>query len=86
MTSNIKQHLLQAPESQLDSSMFALIEGWDDDPTSLQVLEVLDKCVHASLASGFVIKLLETLYDTALKREEKTHKDNVPLATWRKEM
>ena len=80
---DIKEQLLKAPDTQLDASMFPLIEKWDNEPTSLQILEVLDKCIHASLASGFVIKLLQSLYDIALKREGKKHEDNVPLATWR---
>ena len=82
---NIKALLLEASDSQMDASMFPLIEKWDDEPTSLQILEVLDHCIHGSLASGFIVHLLQTLYDRALTREGKRHDQNVPLATWRKE-
>ena len=80
-----KEALLKAPDSQLDSSMFPLIEKWDDEPTPIQILEVLDKCIFASLASGFTIVLLENLLDMALKREKTTLEEVVKLATWRTE-
>lgn len=83
MQPTLKQMLLTAPDTQLDSCMFPLIEKWDDEPTSLQILEVLDQCIFSALASGFVVGLLQTLYDAACKREGKTHEDNVPFATWR---
>jgi len=79
----IKEHLLKAPDSQLDASVFPLIEKWDDEPTSLQILEVLDKCIYGSLASGFVIVLLENLLDIAMKRENVTLDDIVLYAVWR---
>jgi hypothetical protein len=75
--------LLEAPDSQLDSSVFPLIEGWDNPPTSLQILEVLDKCVYYGLASGFVIDILDTLLNDRLEDEGKTLHDIEELATWR---
>jgi hypothetical protein len=82
--SDLKKILLSAPDTQLDKQMFPLIEKWDEpNATSLQILEVLDQCIFASLASGFVVNLLQTLYDVALKNEGKTHEQNAPLATWR---
>lgn len=86
MEKEIKDYLLLSPDSQLDSSMKSLIERWDSTPTSLQILEVLDQCIYASLASGFVVATLQTLYDAQLKVEGKTHQDNVPLAIWRDKM
>jgi hypothetical protein len=84
MSSELKQLLLAAPDTQLDAQMLPLIEKWDEpNPTSLQILEVLDQCIFASLASGFVVSLLQTLYDAALKNEGRTHEQNEPLATWR---
>jgi hypothetical protein len=80
---NLKEGLLSAPDGQLDPSLFPLIETWDDEPTSLQILEVLDQCIFCALASGFVVAFLQTMYDLALKKEGKTHADNEPLATWR---
>ena len=48
----LKEALLKAPDSQLDACMFPLIEKWDDNPTALQILEVLDECIYSALASG----------------------------------
>ena len=82
---SIKEKFLTAPDGQLDKCMFPLIEKWDDEPTSIQILEVLDKCIYASLASGFVVGLLQVLYANRLGVEQKVHEDNIPLATWRKD-
>jgi len=79
----IKKQLLTAPDSQLDESMFPLIEKWNDEPTALQILEVLDYCVRYSLASGFVITLLEQILDIAIKQENTTYELVVENATWR---
>lgn len=84
--SNIKELLLQAPDRQLDKSIFPLIEKWDDEPTAIQILEVLDQMIYASLGSGLVFVLLQGLYKTALEREGKTHKEMEALATWRNKM
>ena len=81
--SPLSELLLTAPDSQLDASMKPLIKQWSDPPSALQVLEVLDHCIHGALASGFVVAVLQVEYDVALKREGKTHQDMVPLATWR---
>ena len=81
----IRDMLLQAPDSQLDACMKPYIQKWSDEPTSLQVLEVIDHCVFGGLASGFTMNVLHTIYNTRLKEEGKTHEDNVPYATWRDE-
>jgi hypothetical protein len=83
--SEMKQLFLTAPDGQLDACMKPLIEKWDDEPTSLQILEVLDHCIYSALASGFVVTVLQTMYDAALKVEGKTHEDNLVNATWRNE-
>jgi len=81
---SIKTIFLTAPDSQLDSCMFPLIEKWDEPlPTSLQILEVLDQCIYSALASGFIISAMQAMYDTSLEKEGKTHEDNLPYATWR---
>lgn len=79
----IKQMLLLAPDSELDSCMFPLIEKWDDTPTAIQVMEVLDYCVHSGLASGFVITLLETMVENAIKEENITREQLIEKAVWR---
>lgn len=76
-------YLLQAPDSQLDAQMKPLIEKWSDPPTALQVLEVLDYCIHGALASGFVVTALQAVYDIRCKEESTTHDDVAKLATWR---
>lgn len=80
----LKPNLLSAPDSHLDPQMFPLIEKWDEPkPTSLQILEVLDHCIHSGLASDFVVMLLQTEYDNRLEAENITHEDNILKATWR---
>ena len=81
----LKRILLSAPDDQLDHCMFPLIEKWNDIPTALQILEVLDHCIHASLASGAVITVLQTLLDNALIGEKKTLDEVVEHAHWRKD-
>lgn len=72
-----------APDSQLDNSMQEFIEKWSDTPSSLQILEVLDRCIFGSLSSGFVIDVLERMLYETLKLENKTLEDILPYATWR---
>lgn len=83
MSAQLKKILLEAPDSMLDASVFPLIEKWDDTPTSLQVLEVLDYCVYSSLASEFVVRLLEGLLYTRLDAECRTLHEIEPEAYWR---
>jgi hypothetical protein len=77
-------HLLTAPDSQLDANMKPLIEKWEDPPTPIQILEVLDHCIHGALASGFIVTLLQIMYDIACKQCSTTHEEVVKSATWRK--
>lgn len=78
-----KEVFLTAPDHQLDAQMKALVEKWSEPPTAIQILEVLDHCIHGALASGLVVKLLQMFYSDTLKAEGKTHEDMVKLATWR---
>jgi len=86
MSKSIKDTLLKAPDSQLDVSMRPLIKKWDDEPTALQILQVLDMCIFGSLASGFTVQLLQTMYDEAIRREGTTREAVEKLATWREEI
>ena len=81
----LKNLLLQATDSQLDASLFPLIEKWDDEPTPLQLLEVIDKCIYGSLASGFVVGLLQACYELACADRGTTHDEVVKQATWRED-
>lgn len=80
----LKKMLLIAPEEQLDKSMRPLIEKWDDKNIKpIQILEVLDHCIYAALASGFTINLLQTMLDMALVNEGQKLEDILSEATWR---
>lgn len=78
------QHLLIAPNDQLDTTMLPLIRKWNSTPTALQVLEVLDQCIMASLASGIVIRLLTLLFNEAVENENTTEEAVFEKAEWRK--
>jgi hypothetical protein len=41
-------------------------------------------CVHSGLASGFVIHVLEQMFNKALKKEKTTYEEVVKGAVWRK--
>jgi len=82
--SELKQLLLEAPDGQLDASMKPLIEKWDDEPTPLQVLEVLDWCVWGGNASGFTMNVLHSIFDDACVRTSTTREEVEKHATWRK--
>lgn len=80
----LKQLLIEAPNDHLDAKMRDLISKWDDpDPKPIQVLEVLDHCVHGGMASEFTLMSLEIIYTRVLEQNNIKHEDVVPLATWR---
>ncbi len=79
--------LMSAPDSQLDASMKLKIQPWwEKEPTALQILEVLDQCVYEALCSDFMIRVFQTLYAAACKKENTTHEEVVKGATWRNEI
>jgi len=80
---DLKQLMLEAPEEQLDRSMIPLIEQWDQQPRAIQILEVVDKCIHYGLASGFVVASLQVMLDNAIANEQTTLEQLEPLAVWR---
>lgn len=79
----MKALFLSAPESQIDPAIKPLIAAWDDPPTALQVLHVLDEIVQYGAASGFVVTALDTVMRSALQREEQTLEQLVAQAHWR---
>lgn len=79
----LRQLMLEAPEGQLDRSVLPLIEKWDDPPKAIQILEVLDECIHYSLASEFVVSTLQTMLDVTLIHEGITLDHIVAQAVWR---
>lgn len=81
---NLKELLIKSPDSQLDSSMKTIIQKWSDTPSSLEILEVLDKTIYSSLGSGFVVQTLEMMLNQTLQLENKTLEEISKLAEWRK--
>jgi DNA-binding transcriptional ArsR family regulator len=82
----IVEVLLEAPDHHLDPSIKKLIEKWDETPTSLQILEVLDNVIHFGCASRIVVTVLQEMYDSRCNTELTTHDAVVKLATWRNEL
>lgn len=80
---SFKDILLEAPDSQLDSHALPMIQEWNEPPTALQVLKVLDFSVRYAWGSNIVMKLLNFEYRSALTRENTTNEEVVKLATWR---
>jgi hypothetical protein len=80
-----KKILLSAPDGQLDASMKPLIEKWSEPATPIQMLEVLDHCIHGALASGMVITMLQTMYKKTCDQDNTTHEEVIKNATWRNE-
>lgn len=78
--------LLAAPDGQLDPSVKPLIEKWDEEPKSIQILEVLDQIVRYGLASDFVVQTLDIVWKKTMEREGITIKECIALATWRNEV
>lgn len=83
---NIKDLLLQAPDSQLDNSMKELIKKWSEPVSALEVLEVLDKSAYFSLASDFTMQVLHLSLNEALGREQTSLQELTSKATWRGEL
>lgn len=79
----LKANLQAAPSDILDACMQPLIAKWEAPPSALQILEVLDQCIHSSLAVGLVIELLQRTYATACILEGLTNDEVVKQAHWR---
>lgn len=69
--SNIREMFVTAPESQIDKSLCEMIMKWSDEPTAIEILEVLDSAICFSLASGFVVSMLQMVYESKPKEEKK---------------
>jgi len=82
----IVDYLKSAPHEQLNASMKLLIDRWSDPLKALEILKVLDCCVHGSLCSPFVVTLLQVLYDATCVAEGTTHQDVMCQATWRNDI
>jgi hypothetical protein len=80
----LKQLLLLAPKGHIDASAQKTIKEWSKYPKAIQILKTLDTCVHSGLTQGFVINVLEQMFNKALKKEKTTYEAVVKEATWRK--
>ncbi len=79
----LKEMLLHQSEASFDSVLKPIVAEWPDEPTPLQILEVLDKCIHGGLASGIVISILQNVYDVECRKRNITHEAVAANATWR---
>ncbi|HEY3526080.1 MAG TPA: hypothetical protein VGK47_07780 [Nitrososphaeraceae archaeon] len=80
-----KKILLSAPEHLLDDSMKTLVEKWSETPTPIEILEVLDHCIHGALAAGMVVTMLQMMYKESCDKANTTHEEVVKNASWRNE-
>ncbi len=83
--STLKQQWLKVPDNHMDHQLLPIIERWDDQPTALQILELLDACIYNGAASRFVVGALEGFLTAAMNNEGVTHEQLVAQATWRKQ-
>ena len=80
---SLKSLLITAPEDQLDPSLVSLVKSWDEEPTALQILELLDKAAFSAGASEFVMHVLQEFLSLALVEEDTTYEAVVAQAYWR---
>ena len=80
-----KEMFLKAPDSQISPSIRNMIDSqWNDPPTSLQILRVLDAIVHYGEGSDFVVTAMNELLKETLQKEGTTMTQIVEKAEWRK--
>jgi hypothetical protein len=75
-----------ASKIDFDEKAKSLINLWEDEPKSIQILEVLDKSIYFSWTGSLGIQCLQTAYECALKREGVSHDYNANLALWREQL
>jgi hypothetical protein len=80
---NMLKTLLQLSDDALDNNIKVLIRNWNFNPSALQILEILDKCIYGSLCDSFCIKLFEILLESKIKEENTTYDEVVKKAYWR---
>lgn len=78
-----KRILLTATDMQIDASMKPLIEKWEEPPTPIQILEVLDHCIHGALANGLIVTVLQMMYAESCAKANTSHEEVVKNASWR---
>lgn len=83
MENELKQLLLQAPENQIDPYIKNYIRLWPEDPSSIDILYVLDLGIKKSQVSDFVVKILEIMLKESLIKEKITYDELLNKAHWR---
>lgn len=84
ITKDFVDHLLKAPDRELDASTFKFIYEWKKYVDSVDILYILDICARYSLASGFMMKTLDLLLQETAKLEGKSLMDVYVVAEcWR---
>lgn len=64
-----------APDTQLDKSQsvkFKKMAEYDTNPTPDEIKEILDECAYASLASGFAMVAMNTLWEQLKKLDKES--------------
>lgn len=75
---------LSAPDEQMSNNIKKIIkEKWNDEPTAIQLLEVIDHCAYYGEASDFVVTALDVMLQLAMKREGIEFEELIKNAKWR---
>lgn len=81
----IREALLATPEAGLASSMRAIVQGWSEDPTPLEVLDLLDRCLESETpaCSRLTYLVLELLFGTLCREHRVSPVSVIFAAPWR---
>lgn len=84
---DIKAAMLDAPDGHLGKAAKAVIErarpAYPAAPGALQILEVIDTCVHGGEASSFLMFAFGAMLEKAVQDEHTTVEHLAKQATWR---
>ena len=80
---SLKSLLVTAPEDQLDPTLVEIVKNWGEEPTALQILELLDKAAFGAGASEFVMHVLQEFLQLAIIEENTTYEAIAAQAYWR---
>ena len=75
---------LSAPGEHMSDNIKKIIqEKWNDEPTAIQLLDVIDHCAYYGEASDFVVAALDVMLQLAMKQEGIEFEELIKNATWR---
>jgi hypothetical protein len=78
-------HLMNAPDTQMDDLCKKVITSWNGEPTALDILFLSDKIVYFSLGSGFVVRMFDSMVDMACKEDNISREDVEKQRCWSNE-